>query len=408
MVTATSPILTASPLAWAVDAVRLDGQPFRAYDYQGSILTDRNPRQLILKSRQVGVTLAIAIREAHAAIFQPGSLALIVSKDQRAAADVLGRIYAIFDELDEPPELVRQNTLEAVLVNGARIVSQPATSKAGRGLTATSVVLDEAAFMEHDARIYRAVSPTLSRGGRIVVASTPNGTTNLFYRLWSDLEGGAWSKHRIHWSSCPAFDEAWYKRTRENYQSMEQDWQSEYECDFVESGGAIFRAEDIDAMEDGWVGLQPPQEGHWYVSAWDIGRRADPTVGITVDCTKLPFQVVAYERLVRAPYAQSEACIDARAEEYGGETWVESNSVGDPVLEALSYRARPFNTNTTSKQDALTKLVRHVERGQIKCGVREVLSELKSYQWEDKGLVQDSVISLAIALHRPERRWVLA
>ena len=56
----------------------------------------------------------------------------------------------------------------------------------------------------------------------------------------------------------------------------------------------------------------------------------------------------------------------------------------------------------------LTRLVRAVEQGEIKCGVAQVLSELKSYQWDDAGIVQDSVMALAIACHDAGRpRWIL-
>jgi len=121
--------------------------------------------------------------------------------------------------------------------------------------------------------------------------------------------------------------------------------------------------------------------------------------------TGLPYQVVAYERLVRAKYALIETSIDARAELYGGETWVESNSIGDPVLEAVTCGAKGFATTSGSKEPALKNLQRLVENGELKCGVPQVLSELKSYQWEDERLVQDSVMALAIALDqkRPQK-----
>lgn len=394
--------LAQSPLIWALEAVRLPTQegstPFcqAVYPYQAALLADRSPRQLVLKARQVGITTAAAIRIAHECIYQPRSLALIVSRDQSAAQEVIRQVLGIMDELDDPPERIKESLSEVGLANGSRIVSQAATAKAGRGLRATSVVLDEVAFMEYAERIYRAASPTLSRGGRLTIISTPSGQANLFYRLWQGQEGGSWSKHRIHWRECPAFDDAWYERERSRY-TLEQ-WGSEYECDFIQSGGGAFNPDDVDAMREGWLGLQAPQADRRYVSGWDIGRRRDPTVGITLDITELPFQVVAYERLMRAPFAQTQAAIDARADRYGGFTLVESNSIGDPVIEGLSCRVTPFVTSAKSKADMLTRLVRAVEQGELKCGVEQVLGELKGYQWEDANIVQDSVIALAIAL----------
>ena len=403
----TAPVLAQSPLLWALEAVRLPSpgghQRFVPYPYQAAILADRSPRQIVLKARQVGITTAAAIAVAHECIFRPRSLSLIISRDQVAAQGVLRIVSEIMDGLDDRPPRIKESQSEIVLENGSRIVSQPATAKAGRGYTAPSVTLDEFAFGEYDARIFRAISPTLSRGGRLTVISTPNGMDNLFYRLWQGQEGGEWSRHRIYWRDCPVFDAAWQERERPRY--THDQWASEFECDFVESGGAAFDPDDVDAMRDGWAGLKAPAAGRQYVTGVDVGRRKDPTVIVTVDVSSVPYQVVAYERLVRATYAQSQAMIDARAAKYGGVTWVESNSIGDPVLEALKCGARPFVTTAKSKADMLTKLVRLVENGELKCGVEQVLSELRSYQWDDARLVQDSVMALAIALARV-RIWI--
>ena len=401
MVDAPTNVLQASPLVWALDSARLFGPkgatPFVPYPYQAALLADRSPHRVVLKSRQVGITQVVAVEMAHELVYRPRSLILVVSRDQRAAESVIGMVLQVFDLLDSPPGLEKQNQSELLLQNGSRVVSQAATSKAGRGLTATSVYLDEFAFCDYDERIYRAVSPTLSRGGRLTVVSTPNGQDNLFYRLWNGAEGGDWSRHRVHWRDCPVFDDGWYERERPKYTNDQ--WASEFDLDFVGSGDGAFDAGDVDAMAEGWDGLQPPLPDRRYVTGWDIGRRRDPTVGVTVDVTEKPWQVVAYERLIRAPFAVSQSKIDERAGRYSGAVWVESNGIGDPVIEALECRVKPFITTAKSKADALTRLVRAVEQGAIKCGVPQILSELKGYRWDDANIVQDSVMALAIALH---------
>lgn len=410
MTTATlSSVLAQSPLIWALECVRLPTArgptPLAPYPYQATLLADRAQRQIVLKARQTGVTTVAAIQMAHEAIYRPRSLALTISRDLVAAQNVIRTILEIMDELDDPPRLIKENQSEIALENGSRIVSQPATAKAGRGYAATSVTLDEAAFMEYDERIYRAVSPTLSRGGRLTVISTPNGQDNLFYRLWQGQEGGDWSRHRVHWRDCPAFDDAWEERERPRY--THDQWASEFECDFVASGGAAFDPSDVEAMRDGWTGLEGPRHDRRYVTGVDVGRRRDPTVIVTVDVKELPHQVVGYKRLLRAPYAQTQAAIDEAAALYGGTVYVESNSIGDPVIEGLSYPVRPFVTSAKSKADALTRLVRAVENGEIKCGVDQVISELKAYEWEDERLVQDSVIALAIAVSNARESWLI-
>jgi phage FluMu gp28-like protein len=210
--------LAGSALFWALEEVRLpDGSAFDPYRYQAAFLADRSPSRLVLKARQVGMTTAVAVEIAHEALFIPRSLALVISKDQPSASEVIGKVRDVYENLAEPPRFVKDNEGELVLANGSRIVSQAATKKAGRGFTATSVTLDEFAFAEYAERIFRAVSPTLARGGRLTVLSTPDGQGNLFYRLYQGLERGSWSRHRIHWQDCPVFDEAWFERERPKY-----------------------------------------------------------------------------------------------------------------------------------------------------------------------------------------------
>ena len=403
--TTMAPLLARSALSWAIECVKLvtpvGVQDFAPYPYQAAFLADRSTRVMVNKARQVGVSQSAAILAAHHAIFTAKATVLVVSRDQNAAGGFVSMVYDVLDGLDESPVFEKRGTFECLLANGSRIVSQAATPKAGRGLTATLVIMDEAAFMEHDVRIFRAVQPTLSRGGRLIVISTPNGQANLFYRVWHAQEAGEWARHRVHWRDCPAFDKAWYERERPKYTAA--DWAQEYDLDFITSGGAAFNPDDIDAMRDGWLGLQPPDPNRTYVSGWDIGRRRDATVGITVDLTELPYQIVAFERVLKAPYAQIGALIDSRAEQYDARPFVESNSIGDPVIESLDCNAQPFVTSAKSKADMLTKLIRHVENGELKCGVPEVLSELKGYQFDDQKLVQDCVMSLAIALNEGAR-----
>lgn len=411
----TTNLLANSPLAWAISAVRMpDGTGFRPYDYQARLLTDRSQRVIVLKARQVGISFTAALLVAHEALFRPGSLSLIVSRDQGAAAHFLSVVYDVLAGLEHPPVLEKSGMFQAQLDNGSRIVSQPSTSKAGRGYAATLVVLDEFAFAEYSNKILKAVSPTLARAnGRLLVISTPNGPAGTFYRLWQGVEGGTWSRHEVPWTACPLFDAAWADRTRPNYTAS--DFASEFECSFSESGGvAVFDAADVDAMRDGWLGEQPPVYGREYVAGVDVGRRKDATVITVVDTTEQPWQVVQYRRLERAPYAQIASEIARVSEEYdGGAVYIESNGIGDPILEGLldeGLNVRPFLTTAKSKANALTLLARCVEQRLLKAGADQLLSELKTYRWDDQAIVQDSVMSAAIAVAAAEERkstWVL-
>jgi phage FluMu gp28-like protein len=202
----TSVLLAHSPLIWACEKATIihptRGRiPFRPYSYQSDFLQDKARRRLVVKARQIGWSQVVAIEAIHKAIFSPDSTILFVSRNEKQASHLLGYCYAAISGIrDEVPVPVRQNQSEMVFANGSHIISLPANKSTGRGFAAGDVYLDEYAFQEYAADIYRSIVPTLSHGGRLTVFSTPDGRANHFYQLWAGIEAGEWSRYLV-W--CP-------------------------------------------------------------------------------------------------------------------------------------------------------------------------------------------------------------
>jgi hypothetical protein len=268
---------------------------------------------------------------------------------------------------------------------------------AGRSIAASDVYIDEIDFQPFALETYQSIAPTISRGGSITIFSTPKGRQRLLFQLWSGLYGGeqVWQRYRIPWQACPEFDAGWEARERPRYTA--QQWAEEYDCDFIESGAAVFRAEDLALQAQGWQGLGPAVPGHRYVTAWDLGRRHDATVGITLDVTEPVYQIVAFDRFTGVPYPCIQQAIEERVLLYPGLHLVESNGVGDPVIENLRVQVRPFVTTAKSKQQAVTALQLVVEQQRLKHGVPELLAEQHVYEWDDRQLQQDCVMAAALA-----------
>jgi hypothetical protein len=177
-------------------------------------------------------------------------------------------------------------------------------------------------------------------------------------------------------------------------------WAQEFDADFVESGLVRFRAGDIEAAHHGAIGLTPPEDGRTYLNAWDIGRRADATVGITVDITEEPYQVVAYERYLGVPYPRLQSIVEGRHVWYGGRTVIDSTGVGDPFIENLNISAEGFLFTARSKGQALDALTVLLEQRRLKFPyIRQLDEELIGYEDKDESLVQDSVMALAVAAY---------
>lgn len=381
--------------------------PFEPYPYQAEFLdAHRTPRRMVLKARQLGFSQVIALEALYYAIHQPESTILLVSRSQDLAVNLLRYCYQTYNNLKAAPRLVKENESEMGISNGSRIKSIPANRSTGRGFAANRVYLDEFAYASYADDIYQSVSPAVSQGGNLVIGSTPNGNTNLFYELWEN--GHDLQRLAIPWHRCPAYytpDEqaagmpkeqaAWYRSERPKFTA--QQWAAEYDCDFGGSGQAVFSPASLDRAEQGAWGEQEPREGRSYVISADIGRRNDPTVINVVDATERPFQRVYHERIERQPYPVIQQRLDAVASRYPGLLLVESNGIGDPVIENLDHQATPFVTTSKSKVQAIQAMVLLLENGDFKAiWTPQEKREFKGYRWDDRDLVQDCVMSLAI------------
>lgn len=406
-----------TPDAWARQTATivhpvLGRVPFNPYPYQSEFLAGYHaPRRIVLKARQIGYSQTFALEALYAAITEPDTTILLVSRSQDLAINLLRYCYITYNALrGNVPALEKENESEIGLSNGSRIKSIPANRSTGRGFAATRVYLDEFAYASYAEDIYQSVSPAVSRGGCLVVGSTPNGIGNLFHELYSSADG--WERQRVPWHACPAYytdaeraagvppeQSVWYQRERPKYTARQ--WASEYECDFVGSGDAVFSAADIDAAEADAVGAQAPVSGRDYMTSVDIGRRQDATVINTFDITRRPYQRVAHQRFEGLPYPLIQQHIERRWQSYGGELHIESNGIGDPVIENLAVPVKPFVTTAKSKLRGIQALQLLLEQRALKARwTPQERKEFTLYKWDDRDITQDCVMSLAIGAAR--------
>jgi hypothetical protein len=372
--------------------------PFRAYPYQAKLLADTSPRRIVLKARQTGLSNAVALEALHLASTRPDSTILFVSRNQDAARQLITYCYHAMTGGAPTPPMVTENQAAIGFANGSTIEAISATPSAGRSKAATRVYLDEFAFSPYDELIYQAVIGTISTGGTLTILSTPNGRANMFFRLWQGLEGGEWSRHLIHWRDCPRYDDEWAQRTRDGM--TRQSFAQEYDCDFIASGDNAFDLEDLLKCREGYLAGREGCER--YVTGWDIGRRQDHTVGITLGLRGEVWHVAEIERVLE-PYPAAQARIDRRVLAYPGAHAVESNGVGDPVIENLTQHVEPYTTTAKTKLQAIQALQLLIQQGRFKYdpkaseAMAQLDRELGLYQYADEALVQDCVMAAAIA-----------
>jgi phage FluMu gp28-like protein len=195
---------------------------------------------------------------------------------------------------DGAEALLKQSSL--TFANGSRIIALPANPATVRGYSA-NLTLDEFAFHEDPAAIWRAVYPSISnplRGEyKIRIVSTPNGKGNKFHDLFSKgidwspergpAPGGKWSRHLIDIHSAVArglpLD---IEQLKEGLDDPDG-WAQEYECQFLDASMVLLPYEVIAAIEnlnataavgaDYWTTRGAPVD-----LGIDIGRKKNLTV----------------------------------------------------------------------------------------------------------------------------------
>jgi hypothetical protein len=212
--------------------------------WQRNLLCSTSPQILLLCSRQVGKSTAVAAVALCAALLQPGSLILLLSPSARQSGELYRKVLELYRALGRPVQARRELELRLELVNGSRIISLPGEEETIRCYSGVRLlVVDEAARVK-DA-LYRAVRPMLAASrGRLIGLSTPFGKLGWFHEAWHSAE--RWERIRITAPQCPRISHSFLEEER---QALGPRWFTmEYMCDFQDIVGQVFAEDDIQAM----------------------------------------------------------------------------------------------------------------------------------------------------------------
>src|SRR5262249_56019811 len=99
---------------------------------------------------QAGKSTATAVVAFHAALFEPGSLTLLVSPSQRQSRELFAKVIDFLRSLEPAETLEEDNKLSATLANQSRIVSLPGDAKTIRGFSAPALVVEDQPTYSHD------------------------------------------------------------------------------------------------------------------------------------------------------------------------------------------------------------------------------------------------------------------
>lgn len=210
---------------------------FEPDPWQSALLQSDWQRALLLCSRQAGKSTVTGCLATHTAVYQPGSLTLLLSAAQRQSGELFTTVKRFYHAVSSAPAVRRESVLQMELVNGSRIIALPGLERTVRGYAGVDLlVIDEAARV--DDALYYSVRPMLAvSGGRLIALSTPFGKRGFFHQEWT--EGGPdWHRTKITAGDVPRISPEFLAEER---RALGDWWYAqEYECQFVETEDQVF------------------------------------------------------------------------------------------------------------------------------------------------------------------------
>lgn len=264
--------------------------PFETYDFQDDCVEHfiDNRFNIVLKSRQLGLSTLVAAYAVWMAIFQREKNILIIATKLSVAQNFIVKVKTMIRSLPKwllLPEIVANNKQMIQFNHGSQIKAIPTSEDAGRSEALSLLIVDEAAFVRNFDTIWTGIYPTISTGGRVIILSTPNGVGGQYHKLYVDAVSGLneFNPINLPWNVHPERDEEWFNKTTINM--AKRQIAQEYLCDFTTSGETFLESNTLEWMgslikdpivKDGfdrnvWIWKHPLSE-HDYILSADVSR----------------------------------------------------------------------------------------------------------------------------------------
>lgn len=417
--------------------------PFETYDFQDDCVKQFQEHRfnIVLKSRQLGLSTVSAAYVVWYAIFKKDKNILIIATKLNTAINFIKKVKTMLDSL--PPWLLLtkfEPTKQSIrFTNGSTITAVPTSPDAGRSEALALLIVDEAAFIRDFDEIWTSLYPTLSTGGSAIILSTPNGVGGQYYKLWMEAEAKSndFNPIRLPWWVHPEHDQEWFDKETKNLPKRKV--AQEFLCDFISSGDTFLQPTEFDKLRDM---IRPPtlkegpQSGVWIWRNPEMGRKyvisADVSRGDSADYST--FHVIDYETcevcceyMGKIPPDRFADLLDSYGRKYndalicpeqntfGYFTCVKLRDAGYPRLyyqnhsgDAFEYRsvdpdAIPgFSTQTKTRTQILAKLEEIIRNGRLKTYSQRLFDQLQAFVWNGskaqaaKDAHDDLIMSLAI------------
>lgn len=262
-------------------AINIESLPLLSWqeEFSYSYINDDYKIYVLVKARQLGFSFLISQLVLHDAINNEGVDVGIIGLTYKQVKLIYNRIT----ELLKDTPIVRSNNktdLTIELINGSNIIFRTINNPdAIRGYTFDYLYCDEFAFYPKDAWSTVLQPTTLVKGKKVMLGSTPRGTTNEFYTMHQNgLNPNIKNIISFQYDyTHGVFDQEEIETIRKTIPDAV--FRQEYLCQFSDNG-AVFK--NVDAIAT-ITEFKPPQPSQKYYIGIDVGVFNDFTVAIVMD-----------------------------------------------------------------------------------------------------------------------------
>jgi len=332
------------------------------HNYQKRVLRGLRDNRFVclLASRQIGKTTLMTIYALWIACFFEDQRLLIVANKEQTAINIFKRVRLAYEQLPNylKPGAVEYGKTSMSLGNGSSIGISTTSSDAGRGESVNVVILDELAFIDNHLveQFWKSVYPIISssKKSKIFVASTPNGTGNLFHELYTGAmeNKNGWHAERVDWWEVPGRDEDWKDKTIRTLGSVEA-FDQEFGNVFIQTGESAINeklfmelkaecAEPAFVFDEGkYLLWEEPNKDNIYVAGVDVSEGVGEAASViqVLDMTDLRNikQVAVYHDRNTSPYNFTTKLHDILLHWGSPPALIERNNCGAQVVDQLKH-----------------------------------------------------------------------
>lgn len=413
---------------------------------------------ILIKSKQIGVSWALAVKALRSIYTIPGANVLMLSSGQGQSQALLEKVKVIYENLpgwmkyvDLPdkdgkfhePLILEPNSMSQFgfyKQMGSLITALPSTEIAGIGHTSNLVIHDEADFHEFfEMNLGHTLATVADKPDRqAVIVSTVDKPKpdSYFKKVYREAPGNGFYPKFFGYDVRPDRDENWLEEQKRilspwivegNYPKTVEEALSPL------SASSCFQKEALDRLwaealqpeiKKGFIYiLYPPRVGTHYVAGIDVGEG----IGQDYSCLTIigksglraDVAAVIYTNTLGTDafaFEASELCKDYHNPLLN----VDNIGIGRAVIDKLKELAYPnlyyptdkegnrkekagWSLTQPNKRELVTKLVESINNGSLVTGFKPQIKELMEYQYvngypEPTGKTHgDTVISLMLA-----------